>query len=373
MKLYIKLLSGIELEFTMESDDLMVSQILEFMHHKRADFQSGLSLEDYKKLIKLVYVFADSEKDKMFQKLEENGKLADYGIADGSRLVELYDLPLVSTLIEPYLEDITALYNPESTNPNPEVALKAFRAIINCYETAQDKAFSNYNILDNIQFLQEILKHPCPQNCAGSFPYVGQEDGWCMVRLEPQRVKGIVEMDGKTTAIILLKNGRIMPKAGFFKDAYIGKEQEGLLGLTVREDDRLPPITKEDVMNYIHYRLSQLIAEVKLKISEKKTISDEKNLISEPNSAVDTQQAGEIELIQLKEELSILDNSYLLINQTLSNERHESSSTVLYSSTQRSNERQFNFWEKETLKELKSHGLTAQMLLNRNKNGVSLN
>jgi hypothetical protein len=113
----------------------------------------------------------------------------------------------------------------------------------------------------------------------------------------------------------------------------------------------------------------------KLEIKEKKQISDEKNLNSEHKPTVVNQQTGETEQILLNEA------SWLLLKKInnrsfkpFSNKRHEPNSKVFNRPTQqRSNERQLNSWEIEALEKLQSHGLPAQMLLNRNENRHEFN
>lgn len=143
----------------------------------------------------------------------------------------------------------------------PQDAIYALEAMLKKPETiaiADIAKFKSQNIWECIQQVHNIFSHPCPENRSESYPYVGQEDGFCMARIDRETVSREVELTGD----LILKNGRVILKSHVVRnrldcDYLIIKEQTGLLGLTKLDDNKSPPITKNRVVVYI----SQLITE----------------------------------------------------------------------------------------------------------------
>jgi hypothetical protein len=82
------------------------------------------------------------------------------------------------------------------------------------------------NFLEEVEFLQKIYNHPCPQN----------------------RAEGYLN---------ILEN-----QADYIVDGKVQFEPEGLLGLTSRNDKSKSPITKEATIAYIHNLLDQETAKL---------------------------------------------------------------------------------------------------------------
>lgn len=89
-----------------------------------------------------------------------------------------------------------------------------------------------WDVYDPIKQVREILLHPSPQNRAENNPYFKTPS-------DPRIV--VYEVEG---------------------DEYAHYEKKGLLGLSARNDNTAAPVTKEDVVLYIHSHVTKRIEEL---------------------------------------------------------------------------------------------------------------
>lgn len=162
-----------------------------------------------------------------------------------------------------------------------EVKIRALEAIIRRIVSSEEIAeFKSLEIYECIEQIRNILSHPCPQNRNQSYPYVEQEKGFAIFKMDKFKYvkkdkQSVKEINTQTDKIgnILFQNGRIIPKTHIIRNSvldhyFIAKEEIGLLGLTARENDETPYVTKGAVVNYI---TQQVITEMNKKILELNT------------------------------------------------------------------------------------------------------
>ena len=131
----------------------------------------------------------------------------------------------------------------------PSFAIKAFETILDdtleeAYSLAhrgqfhelysKETAFKAAGIFDSMKQIQDILKHPYPQNRSTGSPYVGQEPGYA-----------VYEPNGHG-------NG-------------IEKEPIGLLSLTGRNDNTAEPVTRDDVVQYVITKINDEVHKLTLR------------------------------------------------------------------------------------------------------------
>lgn len=144
----------------------------------------------------------------------------------------------------------------------PHDAIYALEAMFKKPETILPNdvvKFKRQNVWECIRQIHAIFSHPYPQNCGASYPYVCQEAGFCMVKIDRARVD-FQDANGN----IVLKNGVLILKTNVVRnwqdtDYLIIKEETGLLSLTKWDDDKTLPITKMRVDLYIHQLISEQI------------------------------------------------------------------------------------------------------------------
>ncbi len=154
---------------------------------------------------------------------------------------------------------------------NPVDAIRALKATANGMVLPDDiNFFQEKDLWEYIKQSRRILIHDYPQNRAESYSYVGQEVGYAMFELERAKIKTV-----HPDRSIELKNGRMISKHCIIRNSdrdvfMIAKEKMGLLGLTGREDDITPPVTKAAVTYYIDQLVQEQILLRQQEISVKK-------------------------------------------------------------------------------------------------------
>ena len=165
---------------------------------------------------------------------------------------------------------------------NPDDAVKALKGIIAVsIEEEEIDLFEQQDVWDCIASMRRIMSHPCPENRNESYPYVDQQEGFCMYKIDRSSIKNITEQG------IFLLNSRFIPKEYIIRNSlvdeyFIAKEPNGLLGLTSREDNETGPVTKKDIVEYIKQQVMIHFSEQLKKLEGK--IQPE---ISLPNDVVE--------------------------------------------------------------------------------------
>lgn len=180
-----------------------------------------------------------------------------------------------------YLDDIQETERSEPLNPYQ--AINALKVMISDKPLSSDEydAFAKQDVLGSITTMKEILAHPCPQNRAGSYPYVDQQEGFSIFHVDSHDCDKLIDKEAtmKTRRAshgvfkfdVVYKNGRVVKADdvislfktdidGFIVDwDFVGKEPAGKLSLTNLEDDQTPAVTKNATIDYIELLIKQAI------------------------------------------------------------------------------------------------------------------
>jgi hypothetical protein len=165
---------------------------------------------------------------------------------------------IIEATIKFPLDDIV-----DTLDQNNDLTLKALNAVLAKKIAEGDIQIFNakeINVWDSMKQIRDILFHPCPQNRNTSYPYVAKETGFSMFKMDRVNIQSVTHRGD-----IVLKNGRVIFNIHIIRndltrdDYIIAKEENGLLGLTGREDNQTPPVTKESVIAYIQQMVCQEI------------------------------------------------------------------------------------------------------------------
>lgn len=99
------------------------------------------------------------------------------------------------------------------------------------------------NLLDEVNFIRQILEHPNPQNRSENYPYYDRPSNPEMVIFQ-----------------VMYSDGEFRP----------GFEPRGLLGLTARCDATFAPPTREHVVAHIRMRINQQIEICESELAERR-------------------------------------------------------------------------------------------------------
>ncbi|MBV8802042.1 MAG: hypothetical protein JO131_03580, partial [Gammaproteobacteria bacterium] len=199
-----------------------------------------------------------------------------------------------------YLDDIHDLTKEGSERKlHPLNALKALKKMLNTEPLNEEevKQFTKHDILTNITVVRDILNHPYPQNRTHSYFPTGEKD-FVLFHLNPDdcdklldkqatlNTKRTIQTEDQTRVVydVIYKNGRKIPanlthsltsldSLGIEWD-FIGKEPIGKLSLTNLEDAKTLPVTKQAVVDYIHFLVKKAI-----KFQEMQYIEDIKKFL----------------------------------------------------------------------------------------------
>ena len=113
----------------------------------------------------------------------------------------------------------------------PEERLKILKAIVSSkIDTETRHMLKDIDMLDYVYQQRAILSHPCPQN----------------------------RNVGDHTAASNRENGVINGMVYYWHNGFgsrVKHEQQGLLGLTAKNDDKTAPVTKLDVVDYVRHKI----------------------------------------------------------------------------------------------------------------------
>jgi hypothetical protein len=261
MQITIKRLNGKTISLTILTQTT-INQLLRLIYEQRDDFQKDITFEQYCKLVKLTLSGQDLEPSDTL--LKPSDTLDVCAIKNGAVLTEINELSLVKTILQDELDELQGFND-------SKVAFRALNAILNdiTLKPEEIKLFEQHKLLSNILTIRNILEHPCPENHNVNYPYAeAPEEGMIIFRV------GCEKVCLRTAERVVLKNGRTYEKESIIRDEnevggiLLIVEPAGLLGLTSREDERLPPITQEQIREYIKYLTAQAYHQVGLKLSE---------------------------------------------------------------------------------------------------------
>jgi hypothetical protein len=187
-------------------------------------------------------------------------------------------------------------------NLKPKDAIKALKSMSESNISQKDIIiFKQQDVWGEVEQIHKIFVHPCPQNRAESYPYVGQVVNCAAYHICDVNFKELIDSGKSTTNKVYFKNGRVVEQREIIRylprnQDFIGLEPEGLLSLTAQEDSRTPSVTKEAVINYIKNLMNQEIS-----YHDDKFIDEEKRSASSVSHSIFSNNTGEIK--------SLLDSS----------------------------------------------------------------
>lgn len=231
-----------------------LEEMFRVMNTKQKYFLLNFRGFDYSKILGLKQQFRSNSAIDIATNLS-NHLIADFLNGQKDRLAPIEPSETKETLNNLQKQIIEASINflfEDISELKPDVAIRVYDAILkHKYYLNAEEENEFKDKVENVRTILGILTHPWPQNRCDSYPYVSQEEGFCMFKMDKSSIKKI-----NSEGDIELKNGRIILKDYIIRNSsndsyFIAKERTGILGLTSREDENTPPVQKDDVVNYI--------------------------------------------------------------------------------------------------------------------------